>query len=127
MKKFLPLLFYFCGISMLFAQYDHQNISFLSLFDDPAVQPEPNYGIRYQSCWGWVDTSNGREYGIIGSTAGTYIVEVTDPQNPVQRDYVAGRSTQRIWHEYKTYQNYLYVIADGGGNSLQIIDLSYLP
>ncbi|MFM7217781.1 MAG: choice-of-anchor B family protein [Bacteroidota bacterium] len=109
------------------AQWDHQNINFMSRFDDPAVTPEPVYGIRYQSCWGWVDSASQREYGIIGSSAGTYIVEVTDPYQPVLRDYVAGRSTNRIWHEFKTYGNYLYIISDGGGNTLQIADLSYLP
>lgn len=109
------------------AQYDFQNMSLLSRFDDSSVVAEPVYGIRYQSCWGWVDPADGREYGIIGSTAGTYIIEVTDPYQPVVRDYVPGRSTARIWHEYKTYQQYLYMISDGGSNSLQIADMSYLP
>ena len=127
-KKLLLFLFLTYSVSSpLLAQYAHQNISLLSLFDDPAVTPEPTYGIRYQACWGWVDTLTGREYGIIGSTAGTYFIEVTDPANPVQRDYVAGRSQNRIWHEYKTFGNYLYIISDGGQNSLQIVDLSYLP
>lgn len=123
--RFLSLLLFLPAV--VFGQYDYQNISLMSRFDDPAVTAEPVYGIRYQSCWGWSDPSNGREYAIIGSTAGTYIIEVTDPANPVQRDYVPGRSGNRIWHEYKTYQNYLYIIADGGNNSLQIADLSTLP
>ncbi|MEY4594544.1 MAG: hypothetical protein RIQ47_954 [Bacteroidota bacterium] len=109
------------------AQYAFQNISLLGRFDDPTVVAEPALGIRYQSCWGWTDPNNGREYGVIGSTAGTYIVEVTNATNPVVRDYVPGRSQARIWHEYKTYGKYLYMISDGGGNSLQIADLSYLP
>ncbi|MFM9051252.1 MAG: choice-of-anchor B family protein, partial [Bacteroidota bacterium] len=109
------------------AQWNYQNIDFMSRFDDPAVTAEPAYRIRYQSCWGWADPLTQREYGIIGSTAGTYIVEVTNPYQPVVRDYIPGRSTNRIWHEYKTYGNYLYIIADGGNNTLQIADLSYLP
>lgn len=110
------------------AQNDHQNINFLGLFNDVNVVPEPNYGIRYQACWGWADSTNGKEYGIIGSTSGTYIVEVTDPTNPVQRDYIPTRRNNCIWHEYKTYHNYLYIISDdSGNNSFQIADLSYLP
>lgn len=110
------------------AQFDHQNINLLGNFDDVTVTPEPTYGIRYQSCYGWANPNDGREYGVIGSTSGTYIIDVTDPSNLVQRDYVPGRHTNCIWHEYKTYGNYLYIISDdAGNNSLQIADMSYLP
>jgi choice-of-anchor B domain-containing protein len=109
------------------AQFDYQNITLMGHFNDSSIVPEPVYGIRYQACWGWVDPTNSREYGIIGTTSGTYIVEVTNPMMPIVRDYVPGKSSARIWHEYKTYENYLYTIADGGNNTLQIADLSYLP
>lgn len=126
MKKILFFTLLLCNVSA-FAQYDFQNIQLLGRFDDVAVNPEPTYGIRYQSCWGWTGTG-GKEYGIIGSTAGTYIIEVTDPSNPVQRDYVPHYQSDLIWHEYKTYGNYLYIISDDAGtNTLQIADLSYLP
>lgn len=108
-------------------QYAHQNISLMSRFDDPSVVAEPVYGIRYQGCWGWKNPADGREYGFIGSSDGAFIVEVTDPFHPQQRDYVPGASTLKIWHELRTYQHYLYIISDGGGNHLQIADLNYLP
>ena len=128
MRKIFTFLFIlsFTGAR---AQYAHQNVDLLGNFDDAAVQPESVYGIRYQGCWGYVD-SLGNEYGIIGSTAGTYIVDVTNPSNPVQHTYIPHRQNDCIWHEYKTYQNYLYIISDDGGsptNSLQIVDMSYLP
>lgn len=110
------------------AQFSHQNISLLGQFNDSSVVAEPVYGIRYQSCWGWVHPITLHEYGIIGSTAGTYIIDVTDPTNLIQADYIPHRQTDAIWHEYKTYGNYLYIISDdGGNNSLQIADLSTLP
>ena len=123
------ILTFLCALALngASAQFSFQNINLLSNFDDPTVPAEPVYGIRYQSCWGWADPLTDREYGIIGSSEGTYIIEVTDPGNPVQRDYIPGRSNQRIWHEYKTVGNYLYIISDGGGNSLQIVDLTTLP
>ena len=127
MKRiFITCLVLFVGFCA-HAQYDHQNISLLGQFNDSTVAAEPVYGIRYQAVWGWVDPINAREYGIIGTTAGTYIVEVSNPTVPVVRDYVPGKSAARIWHEYKTYGNYLYAVSDGGGNTLQIIDMSYLP
>ena len=87
MKKIFTLLFSLSVLCSASAQYAHQNIDMLGNFDDPNVQPEFTYGIRYQSCWGYVD-SLGNEYGIIGSTAGTYIVNVTNPSNPVQHTYI---------------------------------------
>ena len=87
MKKTLTLLLFFFSANILFAQYAHQNINLLGNFDDPNVQSEPVYGIRYQGCWGYAD-SLGNEYGIIGSTAGTYIIDVTDPSNHVQKTYI---------------------------------------
>jgi choice-of-anchor B domain-containing protein len=128
MKKIYLLLSILVSVECASAQFTFQNVNLLSDFDDLSVTPEPTYGIRYQSCWGWADTVAHREYGIIGSSSGTFIVEVTDPLNPVQRDYVPAPHGNLIWHEYKTYQNYLYIISDDPTpNRFQICDLSYLP
>ena len=96
------------------------------------MAPEPVYGIRYQSVWGWMDPQDNRLYAIIGSTDGTYIIEVTNPANPVKRAFIPGIRDSCIWHEYKTYQNFLYIISDDpvnayNQNGLQIVDLSPLP
>ena len=114
------------------AQFSFQNISLLSVWDDSMnVIPEPVYGIRYQGCTGWVDTSNGREYAIMGSSRpGTYIIEVTNPTAPVLRHYIPGigNANKSIWHEYQTYGKYLYIVSDDAGpNTFQIADMSYLP
>jgi len=133
-KKYILILA--AALTALFesatAQFPAQNISLLSIWDDSAnVMPEPVYGIRYQGCTGWVDTSNGREYAAIGSSRpGTYIIEVTNPTAPVLRQYIPGlgNANKSIWHEYQTYGKYLYIVSDDGGpNSFQIADMSYLP
>lgn len=129
MRKIYTVILLLLVLNTAFAQYSHQHIDLLGNFDDPTVQAESTYGIRYQSCWGYVDSLEN-EYGIIGSTAGTYVIDVTVPTNPVQKAYIPHRQNDCIWHEYKTYQNYLYIISDDGGsptNSLQIVDMSYLP
>ncbi len=112
-----------------FAQYSNQNINFVGHWFNPAQPAEPSYGIKYNSVWGWVDTSDSfREYAILGSGLGTHIIDVSTPTNPIEVDFVAGRRNQCIWREYKTFGNYLYAISDDGvPNSFQIIDLSYLP
>ncbi|MCC6838464.1 MAG: choice-of-anchor B family protein [Bacteroidia bacterium] len=124
----LAILF-FAFTSTLQAQYDAQNISLLGRWFNPSEVAEPSYGIKYNGCWAWVDTSdNNREYAIIGSGSGTYIIDISTPTNPIEVDYVPGKRDQCIWREYKTYGNYLYAISDDATpNSFQIIDLSYLP
>ena len=110
------------------AQYPAQNISLYANWHDSSVPAEPHYGIKYQGVWGYADTANGKEYAIIGSSAGTYFIEVTNPLAPVVRDYVPGRRDSCIWREYKTFGKYVYMISDDPApNSLQIADLSYLP
>jgi choice-of-anchor B domain-containing protein len=127
-KKLLFLLVIFALYSGVNAQHASQNILQMSNWYDTTVLAEPYYGIKYSGVWGWVDPADNKEYAIIGSTAGTYIIEVTDPYNPVQRAYVAGRRDQCIWREIKTYENYLYLVSDDQvPNSFQIVDLSYLP
>ncbi len=107
--------------------YQSQNISMLSNWFDPAAVAEPSYGIKYNGIWGWTDTT-GNEYAIVGSSAGAYFINVTNPSAPVQCDFVPSRRDHCIWHEIKTYQNYCYIVSDDAApNSLQIVDMSYLP
>jgi len=130
MRKLYTLLFSVMTFSAFAQNYASQNVTLLGHFNDPSVQPEPAYGIRYQGVWGWKDTANGNEYGIIGATDGVYFINVTNPASPVQCDYVPGVHTACIWREIKTYKNYVYMVSDDGGvqpNSFMIADLSYLP
>ena len=130
MKKNILILLItllFLQVNKSLAQYAAQNITLYANWNDPNVVSEPVYNIKYNSVWGWVD-STGKEYAIIGSTAGTYFIDVTNPSTPVVKDYVAGKRDSCIWREYKTYGKYLYIVSDDPApNSFQIIDLSYLP
>ncbi|MFN0187954.1 MAG: choice-of-anchor B family protein [Bacteroidia bacterium] len=107
--------------------YTSQNINLLSVWDDASVPPEPTYSIRYNGIWGW-DDGLGHEYAIIGSTTGVYFIDVTNPNVPVQVDFVPGRRSGCIWREIKTYDHFAYLVSDDGApNSFQIVDLQYLP
>ena len=87
--------------------------------------------------WGFIDLRDNNEYAIIGLLNGTAVVNVTDPENPVEVGTIEGRPAQ--WRDIKVYQNknsagdwqaYAYVTADnpqGGPQGLQIIDLTDLP
>lgn len=105
-----------------------QNVNLLSNWFNPSTPAEPTYAIKYNGIWGWVDPQDNKEYAIIGSSEGVYFIDVTVPTAPVVRDYVPGRRNNCIWREIKTYQNYCYMVSDDGApNSMQIVDLSYLP
>ncbi|MDH3626313.1 MAG: choice-of-anchor B family protein [Acidobacteriota bacterium] len=72
--------------------------------------------------WGY---SDGTTYlAIMGSQAGTLFIDVTDPTQPVQVAFIGGPNS--AWRDIKTYQNYAYIVTEGGGSlqGLQIVDLS---
>lgn len=119
MKQAIFLIFFIMHVLHLFSQpYDHSKVKLLGHWDKP--------GNRYSSCWGY--EQNDRQYAIVGRGDGTYIVDITDPENMILRDSVLSPIEEAIWREYKTYGNYLYAVSDDfGPNVMQIIDLSYLP
>ncbi len=69
-------------------------------------------------------TQNGREYALLGASLGMVVVDVTDPDNPVNIVQIPGPNN--LWKEIKVYQHYAYVTSEGG-QGLQIVDLSPLP
>ena len=72
---------------------------------------------------------NGKEYGVIGSTVGTHIVDVTDPINPFEHTMLPGafQGVDVIHRDYHIMDNYLYAVCYQGESTLQIIDISDLP
>jgi choice-of-anchor B domain-containing protein len=105
---------------------DYKNIKLLDHWQSDSLITNSSK-VRYSGCWGFV--YEGLEYGVIGSTEGHHIFQITDEDKLQFVDFIPGRyiSSQAITREYKTYQNYLYASGDEGDGSLQIIDLSHLP
>ncbi len=83
-------------------------------------------GAGYNDIWGYVDGS-GTEYALLGVRTGTSIINLTDPQNPVEVDFIPG--IYSVWRDIKVHGQYAYVVTEGtgSGQGLQIIDLSQLP
>ncbi len=127
MKRTLLLLLLsacFFGKSQTFSSYRINLVSF--------VNPQSTGGIgtdqrKYSGCWGWFQSSKNKEYAIVGSSTGTYFIDISNPGFPNLCDYVAGKSSC-TWREMKTYQNYCYIVSDDSPpNRFQIIDMQYLP
>lgn len=91
-----------------------------TLFD--TLNPKPDGGGRYSALWGYT-APDGREYAILGGYTGTHIIDITTA--PIREvAYIPGPPSG--WREMKTYDEYAYVVSEGG-DGLQIIDLRDLP
>lgn len=101
-----------------------------------AARAQSNLNIQFRSqlgygstvdlsnIWGYVD-SLGNEYALVGTQTGLSIVDVTNPNVPVQKYFVPG--TNSFWREVQTWGKYAYVTTEGCCNGLQIVNLSNLP
>jgi len=78
---------------------------------------------RLSNVWGYT-SSSGAEYALVGGFQGTTIIDISNPSAPVTITTIAGPLSD--WREIKTYENYAYVVSEGG-SGVQIIDLSNLP
>ncbi len=106
----------------------------LSLFLRAAGQSNPTLtllgqmnaysAIGYNDCWGYT-APDGREYALLGVETGTSIIDITDAPTLSERAFIPSANTP--WKDIKTYRQYAYVVTDGSGLGLQIIDLSFLP
>ena len=128
MKKICLFLIALLPFAVNAQSYSSQNVNLIGHWWNPSQPAEPVYGIQYQGVLGWADTTNNREYAIIGASDGTFFIDVTNPALPVVCDYIPATHGDLIWHEIKSYQNYCYIISDDDApNSFIIADMSYLP
>lgn len=106
--------------------YQSYNISLLSHIQPNTGAPGID-GRLYSGCWGWYQASKNKEYGICGTSNGTYFIDVSSPANPSVSAFVAG-NPNGTYREIKTYQNYCYIVSDDAPtNRFQIVDMQYLP
>lgn len=107
--------------------YPSLNINLLAHIN-PETDNTGGDGRKYSGCWGWYQAAKNKEYAIVGTSARTYFVDVTNPQNPIIRDSVMAAHGGCTWREIKNYQNYCYIVSDDAPpNTFQIVDMQYLP
>jgi len=125
MKHIFALITVFTLPALLLAQAKQATL--LGRWDDPSIVGSIAYNNRYNEVWSVA--VNGHEYAIIGSTKGTHFIDVTNPTQPFEADYIPGKAQgpNIIHRDYKTYKNYIYGVCDEGNSSLQIMDVSTLP
>ncbi|MFK7983166.1 MAG: choice-of-anchor B family protein [Saprospiraceae bacterium] len=127
MKIYLLITYLFLFfIGQNFGQAIEANL--LGQWSDSTIIGSTNHTNVYNEIWGYA--VNNHEYAIIGTTAGTHFIDVTNPSAPFQVFFVAGKvqGGQIVHRDYHDYRGYLYAAAGEGNNStLQIIDMRQLP
>ncbi|MEC8537985.1 MAG: choice-of-anchor B family protein [Bacteroidota bacterium] len=125
MKKiYLIIITLICSTSSVKAQ---DGLELLFQWSDESISDDNWVGCKYNEVWGIAQ--NGHEFAIIGSTQGTHIFDITNPENSNLAAYIEGAdSSPAIVHrDFHDYNGYLYAVADEGESTLQIIDISSLP
>ena len=123
--KTVSFLFAFICLFSLNAQV--QQLNLLSHWSDESLPGSAQFNNTYNEVWGFA--VNDHEYAVLGSTLGTHIFDITDPQNIFLREFIEGAtaSPQIIHRDYHDFKGYLYAVADEGESTLQIIEISGLP
>lgn len=82
-----------------------------------------SYNEELSDIWGYA--ANNKEYALVGLYSGLSIVDVTDPANPIEVEYL-NLPGSSAWWDIKVWGNRAYVINEGSGG-MAIVDLSNLP
>jgi len=121
------VFFFVAAISPAFAQ--SASLELLYNWTNPNFAPSTVFANTYNECWGFVQ--DGKEYGVIGTSWGTHIFDLSDPENIRPVDSVQGAYSGPgvIHRDFEDYHGYLYAVCDEGSgiSTLQIMDLRYLP
>jgi len=100
-----------------------QDVDLLAFLSIPALGGEP--GERVSDLWGWTDPLTGREYALVGRTAGAAFVDITDPAAPRYLGLLAANPSGA--RDLKVYRDHLFLTGDGAGeHGLLIFDLTRL-
>lgn len=102
----------------LITSFSQLNMELLSRVDYQAL-----HTAQLNDIWAYVD-EEGNEYAIVGTTKGTSIVDISDPENPVEVFWEPGMES--VWRDMVTWGDYAYITTEAT-NGLLIIDLSPLP
>ena len=121
MKFLLPflLLFYLAASGQV-----SLNVDSVARWYDNTLPSQVTHS-KYNEVWGFVQDS--KEYGVIGSKEGTYIIDLSNPFFPRKVQFIKGTYFSAVNRDYHDYNGYLYMVCDQGPSTLQIADLSYLP
>lgn len=86
-------------------------------------------GASTNDIWGWTDPDTQKEYALIGTTAGTGFIDVSDPLNPLYLGILPRHASGTFWdawRDVKVFDNHAYIVSENRGQGMQIFDLTQL-
>ncbi|OWY21141.1 choice-of-anchor B family protein [Sphingobacteriales bacterium UPWRP_1] len=90
-----------------------------------AFRDQIDYPQNVNDVWGYVAPS-GTEYALVGTQTGISIVNVSNPDNITEVQFIAG--VDNTWRDVDVWQNRAYVVTESAAaGGLLVIDLSNLP
>ncbi|PWH86916.1 choice-of-anchor B family protein [Brumimicrobium oceani] len=114
----MKYLFLFFPFLSLISWSQNYNLDSLSHLDYQQL-----HNSDLNDVWGYTDEF-GNEYALVGAEKGVSVVDISDPQNPVEVYWHTGMTS--VWRDIKTFGDYAYVTTEAD-DGLLIIDLSPLP
>ncbi|NER13164.1 choice-of-anchor B family protein [Leptobacterium flavescens] len=81
---------------------------------------------RGNDIWGWTDSSDGKEYALMGVDNGTVFIDLSDPVNPVIVGRLPTATTNSTWRDVKVYGDHAFIVSEAAGHGMQVFDLSRL-
>ena len=113
--KYLFVILFFISLNSWTQNY---NLDSLSHIDYDVL-----HDTELNDIWGYTDEF-GNEYALVGAEKGVSVVDISDPQNPVEVFWQPGLVS--VWRDIKTFGDFAYVTTEAD-DGLLIIDLSPLP
>ena len=77
-------------------------------------------------CWGWTDSTTGREYAIMGVNNGTSFIDITDSTSPKYLGKLPTATVDSSWRDMKVYNDHVYIVSEAGDHGLQVFNLANL-
>jgi choice-of-anchor B domain-containing protein len=105
------------------AGFECDGVDLVSFLPLSSLGAEP--GERVSDVWGWTDPETGREYALVGRTAGLAFVDISSPGAPRLVGLMAANPSGA--RDIKVYRDYAFMTGDGAGDhGLLIFDLTRL-
>ncbi len=105
------------------AGFDCESVDLVSFLPLAALGAAP--GERVSDIWGWSDPETGREYVLVGRTAGLAFVDITEPGVPRLVGLMPGNPSGA--RDIKVYRDHAFMTGDGAGDhGLLVFDLTRL-
>ncbi|NHF60320.1 choice-of-anchor B family protein [Flavobacteriaceae bacterium TP-CH-4] len=77
-------------------------------------------------CWGWTDSTTGREYALMGLDNGTAFVDISDEGNLVYLGKLPTATQSSTWRDIKVYNDHAFIVSEAPGHGMQVFDLTRL-